>query len=65
VRHAIFDYWRTLIKGLGATANDCVEVVENSKHADLYWLVFVARHKLAHKLWAAIANVTPQTRLFN
>lgn len=65
VRHAIFEYWRTLIKGLGATANDCVEVVENSKHADLYWLVFVARHKLAHKLWAAIANVTLQTRLFN
>ena len=65
VRHAIFDYWRTLIKDLGATANDCVEVVENSKHADLYWLVFVARHKLAHKLWAAVANVTLQTRLFN
>ena len=64
VRRAIFEHWRTLIKGLGATANDCVEVVENSKHADLYWLVFVARHELAHKLWAAIANVTPQGRLF-
>ena len=30
--------------------NDMVEVVENSKRSDLYWLVFVARHELAHKL---------------
>lgn len=65
VRRKVFEYWRSLIKGLGVTANDCVEVVENSKHADLYWLVFVARHQLAHKLWKAIANVTPQGRLFN
>ena len=64
VRREIFDYWRRRVKALGATANDCVEVVENSKHADLYWLVFLARHRLAHKLWADIANVTPQGRLF-
>jgi hypothetical protein len=38
--------------------------VENSKSAELYWLVFVARHDLAHKLWKDIANVTPQGRLF-
>lgn len=64
VRQAVFTHWRNLVKALGATANDCVEVVENSKHADLYWLVFLARHQLAHKLWADIANVTPQGRLF-
>lgn len=64
IRQAIFRHWQSLIKGLGVSANDCVEVVENSKHADLYWLVFLARHQLAHKLWADIANVTPQGRLF-
>jgi len=64
VRNAIFEYWRSLIKGLGTSPNDCIEVVENSKSSDLYWLVFVARHELAHKLWQAIANVSPQTRLF-
>ncbi|OGA20889.1 MAG: hypothetical protein A3I02_15525 [Betaproteobacteria bacterium RIFCSPLOWO2_02_FULL_67_26] len=64
VRQEIFDYWRTLIRGLGTSPNDCIEVVENSKSSDLYWLVFVARHELAHKLWEAIANVTPQSRLF-
>jgi len=53
-----------LIKGLGTSPNDCIEVVENSKSSDLYWLVFVARHDLAHKLWQAIANVSHQNRLF-
>jgi three-Cys-motif partner protein len=63
VRQEIFDYWRSLIKQLGTSASDCIEVIENSKSSDLYWLVFVARHRLAHKLWEAIANVTPQGRL--
>lgn len=64
VRQAIFEHWKGLIKQLGTSANECVEAVENSKSSELYWLVFVARHNLAHKLWADIANVTPQGRLF-
>ncbi len=64
VRQDIFEYWRSLIKSLGTSPNDCIEVVENSKSSDLYWLVFVSRHPLAHKLWQAIANVSPQSRLF-
>lgn len=64
VRQVIFEYWRSLIKHLGTSASDCIEVVENSKSSDLYWLVFVSRHPLAHKLWEAIANVSPQGRLF-
>lgn len=63
VRQEIFDYWRSLIKNLGTSPNDCIEVVENSKGADLYWLVFVARHALAHKLWQAVSNVSRQGRL--
>lgn len=64
VRKDIFEYWRSLIKHLGTSPNDCIEVVENSKSSDLYWLVFVARPKLAHKLWKAVANVSTQSRLF-
>lgn len=64
VRQEIFSYWRSLIKALGTSPNDCIEAVENSKSSDLYWLVFVARHELAHKLWQSIANVSPQSRLF-
>jgi three-Cys-motif partner protein len=65
VRRAIFEHWKSLIEGLGTSPNDKVEVVENSKKSDLYWLVFVARHELAHKLWSQIANVTSQKRLFD
>jgi len=64
VRGQIFEYWRSLIKTLGTSPSDFVEAVENSKGAELYWLVFVARHELAHKLWQAIANVSAQGRLF-
>ncbi|MBI3056713.1 MAG: hypothetical protein HYY77_22080 [Betaproteobacteria bacterium] len=64
VRQDIFEYWRSLIKRLGTSPNDYIEVVENSKSSDLYWLVFVSRHPLAHKFWQAIANVSPQSRLF-
>lgn len=64
IRLAIFEHWKSLVQGLGTSPNDKVEVMENSKSSDLYWLVFVARHELAHKLWSDIANVTPQGRLF-
>ena len=64
IRVAIFEHWKGLLKQLGTSANECVEAVENSKSSELYWLVFVARHELAHRLWSDIANVGPQRRLF-
>jgi len=64
IRQRIFEHWRALlIERLGISPNERVEEVLNSKNTDLYWLVFVARHKLAHKLWEAISNVSPQGRL--
>ena len=63
VRHAIFRHWLGLIKALGSSPSELIEGVENTKHVDLYWLVFVSRHKLAHKLWADICNVSVQGRL--
>ncbi len=63
VRQKIFEYWRSLIKDLGTSSSDAIEVVENSKAAELYWLVFIARHPFAHKLWEAIGNVSGQGRL--
>lgn len=65
IRREIFEHWRNCLRKLGTSANDCVEAVDNSKRSDLYWLVFVARHELAHKLWRAIANVSRQGRLFS
>lgn len=64
VRQGIFEHWRSLIRELGTSPNDCIEAVENSKGAVLYWLVFVARHDLAHKLWKEISNISGQGNLF-
>ena len=64
VRQKIFEHWRgLLVDRLDIAPNERVEEVLNSKNTDLYWLVFVSRHPLAHKLWEAIANVSPQGRL--
>jgi hypothetical protein len=63
VRQAIFRHWLSLIKALGSSPSELIEGVENTKHVDLYWLVFVSRHSLAHKLWADICNVSAQRRL--
>ncbi|OGA18432.1 MAG: hypothetical protein A3I63_03030 [Betaproteobacteria bacterium RIFCSPLOWO2_02_FULL_66_14] len=64
VRQGIFEHWRELlISRLDIAPNARVEEVLNSKNTDLYWLVFVSRAPLAHKLWEAIANVSPQGRL--
>jgi three-Cys-motif partner protein len=63
VRRAIFQHWLGLIKALGSSPNEFIEGVENMKQVDLYWLVFVSRHRLAHKLWEEISNVSVQRRL--
>ena len=64
VRQEIVDYWRSLLqRELGTSSNDWIAAVKNSKNATLYWLVFASRAKLAHKLWEAIANISPQKRL--
>lgn len=63
VRQAIFRHWLSLIKALGSSPSEFIEGVENMKHVDLYWLVFVSRHPLAHKLWAEISNISVQRRL--
>jgi len=63
VRQGIFQYWLGLIKALGTSPSEFIEGVENSKRVDLYWLVFVSRHKLAHQIWADICDVSGQRRL--
>lgn len=64
IRQQIFDYWRgLLVSQLQTRPSERVEEVLNSKNTDLYWLVFVARADLAHRLWEDIANISPQGRL--
>jgi three-Cys-motif partner protein len=64
IRQEIFDHWRgLLVSNLQTRPSERVEEVLNSKNTDLYWLVFVARADLAHRLWEDIANISPQGRL--
>jgi three-Cys-motif partner protein len=66
IRIAIFNHWLSLIRKLdmAASQGDEIEKVVGKRRQPLYWLVLVARHKLAHKFWNAIRNITPQGELF-
>lgn len=64
IRHQILTHWLGLIQRLGTQPAEGIELVTAAKKQPLYWLVLVASHKLAHKLWDAIRNVGPQEQLF-
>lgn len=60
---AIFHFWRARVRSLGTQPSDVIEAIENSTNAELYWLVFVARHPLAHRLWKAVSSLDGQQNL--
>ncbi len=63
VRKKFLDHWLRLIRGLDMQPSQGFELVSGSNNQPLYWLVLVARHKLAGQFWDKIRNVTPQGRL--
>jgi hypothetical protein len=63
VRTQLLHYWLGLIKGLGTTPADGIELVSATGGQRLYWLVFVSAHSLGRKLWNDIRNVNVQNRL--
>ncbi len=63
VRTALLRHWLGLIKGLGTTPADGIELVSATGGQRLYWLVFVSAHPLGRKLWNDISNVNNQGRL--
>jgi three-Cys-motif partner protein len=64
VRAELLRHWLGLIKGLGTTPADGIELVSATGGQRLYWLVFVSAHPLGRKLWSDISNVNTQGRLF-
>lgn len=64
VRREILNYWLGLIRGLDMTPAQGIELVTGSKHQNLYWLVFVARHERAQEFWEKIRDINPQRGLF-
>ncbi|MDH2352986.1 three-Cys-motif partner protein TcmP [Bradyrhizobium sp. SSUT112] len=55
-RAALMEYWLDEIRKLGTMPAHGVELVVGSKGQRLYWLMFVAAHDLAQKLWNAVRN---------
>jgi three-Cys-motif partner protein len=64
VRTDLLHHWLGLIRDLGTTPADGIELVSATGGQRLYWLVFVSAHQLGRKLWDDIRNVNVQDRLF-
>ena len=63
VRAQIFAHWLELVRKERMQPSQGVEEVTGPRKQHLYWLVFVARHKLAIRFWEEIRNVTNQKSL--
>lgn len=51
-----FDYWCSLIEGLGLTISDRIPLVSDDKNRPLYHLVFFSRHPLPNRIWSEVAQ---------
>jgi three-Cys-motif partner protein len=56
LRAAILDYWTEKLVGLGLPRARHCELIKGSKGQRLYWLMFLARHELAHTFWERITS---------
>ena len=63
IRAALLQHWLDLIRSLGTSTAEAIELVSGPSGQRLYWLVFVSRHELGLKLWDDIRNVSGQGQL--
>lgn len=63
-REQFVGHWVSLLGGVGAKTDTRWRLITNSKNGPLYWLVLIARHKLAHEFWQKQGSITPQGDLF-
>lgn len=64
IRTDLLHHWLGLIRGLGTSPAEGIELVSATGGQRLYWLVFVSAHELGRRLWNDISNVNVQGRLF-
>jgi three-Cys-motif partner protein len=55
-RAALLEYWLSEIRKLGTMPAQGMQLIVGSKNQRLYWLMFVAAHELAQKLWEAVRD---------
>ncbi|MBX3498916.1 MAG: three-Cys-motif partner protein TcmP [Alphaproteobacteria bacterium] len=63
VRRQVVEYWRSLVLQQGVWPATEMKLITGANNQRLYWLLLAAKHKLAHKLWSAAANIEKQPRL--
>lgn len=63
IRAGLLQHWLRLIRNLGTSTAEAIELVSGPGGQRLYWLVFVSRHELGLKLWDDIRNVSGQGQL--
>ncbi|NJO32868.1 MAG: three-Cys-motif partner protein TcmP [Rhodospirillales bacterium] len=55
-RAAILKYWRDKVTALGLPQARHWELIRGHQGQRLYWLILLARHDLAHDLWAKVSS---------
>jgi three-Cys-motif partner protein len=55
LRAAIIQYWSDKVMKLGLPRAEHCELITGTQQQRLYWLILLARHELAHKLWSKIS----------
>lgn len=56
IRHAFFDYWRSLLVKLGFEHSREMPWIYNTQGAAMYRLVFFARHDMPLRVWRDVAR---------
>jgi hypothetical protein len=56
LRGAIIQYWSDKAMTLGLPRAKHCELIKGMQGQRLYWLILLARHELAHKLWSKISS---------
>jgi three-Cys-motif partner protein len=60
-RISIFRFWRGLLESkLKYKVSNRIVKVRGPNRAEIYWLIFAARHDLGGRLWKEIADLSPQ-----
>jgi three-Cys-motif partner protein len=60
LREAIINYWTSKVMKLGLPRAEHCERITGTRRQPLYLLIFLAKHKLAHKLWLKISSVAKE-----
>jgi three-Cys-motif partner protein len=60
LREAIIRYWSDKVEALGLPRAKHCELFTGTQGQQLYWLILLARHPLAHNLWQKISSIAKE-----